>query len=59
MLSVFYTFMIRRFADIPELRKFGLVTPDIEVAFDAAVWNNGAGPDNQLDRALQWGRNGN
>ena len=24
-----------------------------------AAWNNGAGPDNQLDRALQWIRNGN
>ena len=35
------------------------VTPDIEVAFDAAAWNSGAGPDNQLDRALQWIRTGN
>ena len=35
------------------------IAPDIEVAFDAAAWNNGAGPDNQLDRALQWIRNGN
>ena len=34
------------------------IAHDIEVAFDAA-WNNGSGPDNQLDRALQWGRNGN
>ena len=40
------------------LERYG-VTPDIEVAFDAAAWNNGAGPDNQLDRALQWIRNGN
>ena len=29
------------------------VTPDIELPFDVAAWNNGAGPDNQLDRALQ------
>ena len=29
------------------------VTPDIEVPFNAAAWNNGNGPDNQLDRALQ------
>lgn len=29
------------------------VTPDIEVPFDAITWNNGAGPDNQLDRALR------
>jgi hypothetical protein len=35
------------------------VTPDIEIPFDAATWNKGAGPDNQLDRALQFIRTGN
>ena len=34
------------------------VTPDIEVAFDAEAWNYGAGPDNQLDRALEYIRKG-
>lgn len=33
--------------------------PDIEIAFDAETWNKGAGPDNQLDRALQFIRTGN
>ena len=35
------------------------VTPDIEIPFDAATWNNGAGADNQLERALQFIRSGN
>ena len=35
------------------------VTPDIEIPFDAATWNNGAGADNQIDRALQFIRTGN
>jgi hypothetical protein len=35
------------------------VTPDIEIPYDAATWNKGAGPDNQLDRALQFIRTGN
>ena len=30
------------------------LTPDIVVPFDEVSWNNGAGPDNQLDRALQY-----
>ncbi len=34
------------------------VEPDIEVAFDAATWSGGAGPDNQLDRALSYIRTG-
>ena len=28
------------------------VTPDIEVTMDFGTWNSGAGPDNQLDKAL-------
>lgn len=35
------------------------VTPDIEIPFDAATWNKGAGADNQIDRALQFIRTGN
>ena len=35
------------------------ITPDIEVQFDRARWNGGAGPDSQLDRALQYLHNGN
>ena len=35
------------------------ITPDIELPFDAATWNNGAGKDNQIDRALDFIRNGN
>lgn len=35
------------------------VTPDIEIPFDAASWNYGAGPDNQIERALQFIRMGN
>ncbi len=35
------------------------VTPDIEISFDAATWNKGAGTDNQIDRALQFIRTGN
>lgn len=35
------------------------VTPDIEIPMDVATWMMGAGPDNQLDRALQYIRNGN
>lgn len=34
------------------------VTPDIEVQFDNDAWNGGAGPDNQLDRALEYIRTG-
>ena len=34
------------------------VTPDIEVAMDFDTWNSGAGQDNQLDRALNFIRNG-
>lgn len=34
------------------------VEPDIEVPFDAATWSRGAGPDNQLDRALSYIRTG-
>ena len=30
------------------------VTPDIEVHLDKAAWNNGLGPDSQLDRAIQY-----
>jgi len=30
------------------------VTPDIEVHLDKAAWNNGKGPDSQLDRAIQY-----
>lgn len=30
------------------------VTPDIEVHMDNASWNNGWGPDTQLERALQY-----
>lgn len=33
------------------------IEPDIELAFDMDKWNDGAGPDNQLDRALQHIRN--
>ena len=29
------------------------IEPDIVVTFDAAAWNKGTGPDNQLDAALQ------
>lgn len=34
------------------------VTPDMEVPFDETAWNNGSGPDNQLDRALDYIRKG-
>lgn len=34
------------------------ITPDIEVAFDWRAWRSGNGPDSQLDRALQYIRNG-
>lgn len=34
------------------------IEPDIEVALDMATWNGGAGPDSQLDRALQFIRTG-
>ena len=34
------------------------VEPDIEVALDIAAWMNGNGPDTQLDRALQFIREG-
>ena len=44
----------RRFADIPELRKFGLVAPDIEVAFDDAAWNNGAGAETSESLGRAW-----
>lgn len=30
------------------------VTPDIEVAFDKETWADGAGPDSQIDRALEY-----
>ena len=30
------------------------VTPDIEVHLDKNAWNNGLGPDSQLDRAIQY-----
>ena len=30
------------------------VTPDIEVAMDFGAWNSGAGPDSQLDKALEF-----
>lgn len=29
------------------------IEPDIEIPLDVVTWSNGAGPDNQLDRALQ------
>ena len=35
------------------------VTPDIEIPLDLEAWKGGAGPDNQLDRALQYIRTGN
>ena len=35
------------------------ITPDIELPFDSVIWNKGAGPDNQIDRALQLIRTGN
>jgi len=35
------------------------VEPDIEVPMDFDAWNKGNGPDNQLDRALQFIRTGN
>ena len=34
------------------------VSPDIQVAMDMEKWMKGAGPDSQLDRALQFIRNG-
>ena len=55
------------FCYIPQMATFTLdgdilegygVTPDIEIAFDQATWNKGAGPDNQLDRALAFIRTG-
>ena len=35
------------------------IEPDIVVPMDFDVWNNGNGPDNQLDRALQFIKTGN
>ena len=34
------------------------VTPDIEVRLDLQAWNKGAGPDSQLDRAIEYIVNG-
>lgn len=34
------------------------ITPDIEIELDRTAWKNGYGPDSQLDRALQYIRNG-
>lgn len=34
------------------------ITPDIEVPFNNEAWAAGAGPDNQLDRALEYIRTG-
>ena len=35
------------------------IEPDIVVPMDFDAWNNGNGPDNQLDRALQFIKTGN
>ena len=34
------------------------ITPNIEIDFDVEAWKYGNGPDSQLDRALQYIRNG-